>query len=85
MSDVTWEEGPWLVEVTTFYEVGDCGAETARRAALADTHGRTELKHDESWPTIFNRKSTRTRIHPLHHEPFDVDSAIDSILEDRRG
>jgi hypothetical protein len=79
MTDVTWEDGPWLVEIKYVVHVAGCGADTAQRAALALVSGQDVLKHDESWPPELEVMSRRSTVHPANEEPFDVDHLVKEI------
>ena len=71
MSEPTWEDGPWLVEVRSRYVVKGCTSDEAVRAVRALENG-MPMAHDETMPDVSESVRTIT-IHPEGDTPFPDD------------
>ena len=70
MTEPTWEDGPWLVEVRNRYIVRGCTSDTAVRAVRALENG-MPMAHDEH---VKVSESVRTiTVHPEGDTPFPDD------------
>lgn len=78
MTEPTWEEGPWLVEVRNRYVVRGCSSDTAVRAVRALENG-MDLQpgdimphHNETMPEV-SEAIRSIIIHPEGNTPFPDD------------